>query len=169
MKKQIEIYTDGSSRGNPGMGGYGVVVMQDGVPMLIESRQFDNVTNNQMELSAILRALVLACRDYKDYKVSIYSDSAYCVNICNDWVYKWEKNGWSRSATKKQEIKNLELVQAIYYDFLSIDFPNFSIRKVRGHAGLLGNELADYAATGCKNKAEKALEQNYVTQCILDF
>lgn len=172
MKKTLQIYTDGSSRGNPGEGGYGVVVIENKeTPIFIESRQFDHVTNNQMELVAILRALEMACTDYKDYKISIYSDSAYCVNICTDWIYKWKENGWSRSKTKKQEIKNLELVQKIF-QFLpasSFDHCNYSINKVPGHAGLFGNELADYAATGCKNKIKKILEEKHATQCTLDF
>lgn len=173
MKKYLQIYTDGSSRGDR-QGGYGVVVIENNeIPILIESRQFSNVTNNQMELIAILRALQLACNEYKDCRVSIYSDSAYCVNICTDWIYKWEKNGWSRSATKKQEIKNLEIIQKIFSLLptspLGFHICNYSINKVRGHTGIFGNELADYAATGCKNKIKKALEEKHATQCILDF
>ena len=88
----IHIYTDGSSRGNPGLGGFGVVVYQcdDAKETAIihcYQEQFKHVTNNQMELRAIIHALELIKERYPEEEVIIHSDSAYCVNICNDWIW----------------------------------------------------------------------------------
>ena len=93
----VEIYTDGSSRGNPGTGGYGVVVLIDDVIDYIFSEQEQYTTNNQMELKAIIHALELIKTKYKEDECIIYSDSAYCVNMCNDWINKWSQNGWKTS------------------------------------------------------------------------
>lgn len=142
---KYHIYTDGSARFNPGPGGWGVVVMnEDESKVFFLEHDFDGyTTNNRMELTALLCALGYAESHPKDYFI-IYSDSAYVVNSCNTWMRGWAANCWRNS--KKQIVENVDLMQAIW-DYLSRDFFNAEICKCDGHAGDVGNELADALAT----------------------
>ena len=148
MKKIF--YTDGSSKGNPGPGGYGVVEydIKSNTIFYTYSGYFKNVTNNQMELKAILHVIKLAAAD-KENSYLVYSDSAYAVNSINTWMYGWARNGWINS--KKKPVENLDLIQEIY-SYLEFPMKNFDLRKINGHSGHLGNELADALAKGDKIK-----------------
>ena len=103
-------YTDGSAKGNgtdKSSGGYGVVEIDENNNIIWQDQGFKSpTTNNEMELMAILTALqhINKSGEVGFLKPVIYSDSAYCVNIINDWMYNWEKNGWKRP--KNQEVKN---------------------------------------------------------------
>ena len=151
MKKIF--YTDGSSKGNPGPGGYGVVEydIQSNRIFYIYSEYFKNVTNNQMELKAILHVIKLAAADKENFYL-VYSDSAYAVNSINTWMNGWARNGWVNS--KKKPVENLDLIQEIY-SYLEFPMENFDLRKIDGHSGHLGNELADALATGNMKKKEE--------------
>ena len=151
MKKIF--YTDGSSKGNPGPGGYGVVEydIQSNRIFYIYSEYFKNVTNNQMELKAILHVIKLAATDKENFYL-VYSDSAYAVNSINTWMNRWARNGWVNS--KKKPVENLDLIQEIY-SYLEFPMENFDLRKIDGHSGHLGNELADALATGNMKKKEE--------------
>lgn len=153
----IEIYTDGSSRGNPGEGGYGIISLIDNTIDYYYSEKNNNVTNNQMELKAIIHALKIINKKYRNEECIIYSDSAYCVNICNDWIFSWAKNNWQNS--KKEEVKNIDLIKELY-ELLKIDFPNFIIKKCSGHSNIIGNELADAIATNNLTKFTKIIKEN---------
>ena len=148
MKKIF--YTDGSSKGNPGPGGYGVVEydIKSNIIFYVYSEYFKNVTNNQMELKAILHVIKLAAADKKNFYL-VYSDSAYAVNSINNWIYGWARNGWINS--KKKPVENLDLMQEIYK---YVDFPmkNVTLKKIDGHKGILGNELADALSTNNRKK-----------------
>lgn len=139
-------YSDGSSRGNPGPGGWGLIILneQEDKVVFTENDRENPTTNNRMELTAILCALQYAESHPNDTFI-IYSDSAYAVNSCNTWMSGWAANGWKNS--KKQTVENLDLMQAIY-NLLSRDFFNAEVRKCSGHSGVAGNELADALATG---------------------
>lgn len=156
------LYTDGSSRGNPGDGGYAVVEMETNIenskaqPISLQYGYEENVTNNQMELTAILKALEKA-NENPNENYTIYCDSAYCVNMCNDWIYKWKSANWKRP--KNQEIKNLDLVQQIFNQ-LNVDFPNFIIVKVHGHSNVAGNEWADAFASRNGKKIDKLIQES---------
>ena len=143
---RYKIFTDGSSRGNPGPGGWGLIILneQEDKVIFTECDRENPTTNNRMELTAILCALQYA-ESHPDDTFIIYSDSAYAVNSCNVWMRGWAANGWKNS--KKQIVENLDLVQAIY-NLLSRDFFNAEVRKCDGHSGIVGNELADALATG---------------------
>lgn len=154
----IKIYTDGSSRGNPGLGGWAVVVFKDDKYITYRAGYFPDVTNNRMELTAIRNALVNV-KDWVDKGwieenelVEIYSDSAYCVNAVNTWMLNWQKNGWTRD--KGKEVKNLDLFKELY-DLYYDGTTNISIKKTAGHCGIIGNELADAL---CSNKKDKIKE-----------
>lgn len=171
----IEIFTDGSSKGNPGPGGFGVVILKKNIKDECENSNMvkttlkysyheacENTTNNREELKAILHAFELAQTKFKDETCLIYSDSAYCVNICNNWIYSWAKNGWKNS--KKKTVENLDLVQNLY-KYLTIDFFNCQVCKCNGHDGIIENELADALAIFNNHKFNKILEDNQ----ILDY
>ncbi len=144
----IEIYADGSAKANGNennTGGWGVVVMENN--SILESFHEDciNTTNNREELKAVIKALELANTKYKDKECIIYSDSAYVVNICNDWIFTWALNDWKNS--RNIIIDNLDLVQ-ILYDYFNTNFLICQVKKCSGHSNILGNELADALARG---------------------
>lgn len=147
---KYHIYTDGSSRGNPGPGGWGALVLneEESVIVIAESDYESGVTNNRMELKAMLWALGYAESNPDDIFI-IYSDSAYVVNSCNSWMRNWALNGWRNS--KKQTVENVDLMQAIYR-YITKDFFNVEIKQCKGHDGEMGNELADALATNDNRK-----------------
>lgn len=140
-------YTDGSATGNGtenSIGGFGIVEVDENNNILWEYQE-NNLkyeTNNSMELTAILYALNhIEIEEASFIKPIIYSDSAYCVNLINDWMYSWERNGWKRP--KNQEVKNLDLIKQIF------ELANLAeIRKVKGHSDNKWNNYADKLATG---------------------
>ena len=140
-------YTDGSATGNGtenSIGGFGIVEVDENDNILWEYQENDlkQETNNSMELTAILQALKhIEIEEIFFMKPIIYSDSAYCVNLINDWMYSWERNGWKRP--KNQKVKNLDLIKQI---FELADLAE--IRKVKGHSDNKWNEYADKLATG---------------------
>ena len=163
MKKTF--YSDGACSSNPGPGGWGLVSILNYIsynseediktitPIIMESYcgQEENTTNNRMEMMAVLKCMELAAAD-PDNNYICYSDSAYVVNMCNDWIRKWAQNDWQNS--KKQTIENLDLVKKIY-NYLNTNFFNFQLVKCEGHSGILGNELADALARGDMKKKEE--------------
>lgn len=148
------IYTDGSAHPNPGPGGFGVIVLDNNEKLLYNyNRQFKNkVTNNEMELKAILYSFLNygvninnPLLGFNNYDIPIvYSDSNYCVQTFNEWMFNWVRNGWIKSDKKIPE--NLDLIQA-YYDWYQKGY-RIDLRKVKGHVGNKWNEIADQLATG---------------------
>ena len=156
-------YTDGSCTGNGksvNEGGYGVVVLDDNQNLITTySKRNQNTTNNREEIRAILYVMLTAgvyvgSGDWSEIPV-VYSDSAYCVNTFNDWMFRWAQNNWVKSDKKVPE--NLDLIQA-YYEHYTKGY-RIDLRKVQGHAGNKWNELADKLATG-KITTEEA-QKNY--------
>ena len=143
------IYTDGSAHPNPGPGGFGVVVLDNNENLLYTySKQFgDKVTNNEMELKAILYAFFNHGVKINDWNMNVpivYSDSNYCVQIFNEWMFNWARNDWIKSDKKAPE--NLDLIQA-YYKWYQKGY-RIDLRKIKGHVGHKWNEMADDLATG---------------------
>lgn len=159
---KLTYYTDGSCKGNPGPGGYGIVRLSkiDNQIVLSEyySNSVANTTNNRMELEAVLRVLELS-QNAPDYEYEIYSDSAYVVNICNDWIWKWAANGWVRN--KNKQIENLDIIKKIY-NILNFATITYNIKKCSGHSGILENEIADALAKGDKIKFNKIISENNI-------
>lgn len=149
------IYTDGSAHPNPGPGGYGVVVLDNNENLLYNySRQYkrEEVTNNEMEIKAILYSFLnygininnpLLGFNNCDIPI-VYSDSNYCVQTFNNWMFSWAKNNWIKSDKKQPE--NLELIKA-YYDWYQKGY-RIDLRKVKGHSNNRWNQMADDLATG---------------------
>lgn len=158
----LEIYTDGSSRGNPGPGGYGYVVLDKNEIIKKGYNQFENVTNNRMELVAILHALKYAMAHESEF-FNIYTDSAYCYNICNSWIFNWARNNWKRPGN--EPVQNIDVIKDIYL-YVNANFPNFEIKKCGGHCGIPGNELAD--ALACDNivKFDSVKKKNNIYESI---
>lgn len=140
----IEIYTDGSSLGNPGPGGYGVVVVE-GDKVIKEFGGYEkDTTNNRMELTAVIEALEHINKNHQGQEVKIHADSAYVLGGVTTWIHNWEKNGW-RTANKK-EVLNQDLWRALIA--LVREFKGkLSWEKVKGHTGHIHNEKADEIAT----------------------
>jgi ribonuclease HI len=133
----IEIYTDGSCLGNPGVGGWGAILLYKEHLKKISGGN-PATTNNQMELKAVIEALKVL---KKSSEVIIYTDSQYVKNGLTTWIKKWKVNGW-RTADRKP-IKNLELWQELEIESLKhqIDW-----RWVKAHNGNKFNEMVDELA-----------------------
>jgi len=130
----IKIFTDGSSRGNPGPGGYGVVMLYKGNRKEL-SQGYRITTNNRMELTAVIKALEAIKKN--SIKVTIYSDSKYVVeSVEKGWVWNW-----GRKKFKKK--KNIDL----WKQFIPL-YKKYNIKFVwvKGHAGIKENERCDELA-----------------------
>ena len=133
----VEIFTDGACRGNPGPGGWGVVLRYNGSEKTLYGSE-ENTTNNRMELMAAITALESLKRPCK---VSLTTDSKYVRDGISEWITNWKKRGWKTAS--KAPVKNVELWQRLdkAREQHDIDW-----HWVKGHAGHPGNELADQLA-----------------------
>lgn len=133
----VEIFTDGACRGNPGPGGWGVVLRYNGTEKTMYGSE-DNTTNNRMELMAAITALESLKRSCK---VSLTTDSKYVRDGISEWIINWKKRGWKTAS--KSPVKNVELWQRLdkAREKHDVDW-----HWVKGHAGHPGNELADQLA-----------------------
>ena len=133
----IKIYTDGSCIGNPGSGGWAAIILNGDKQDIISGRK-KNTTNNQMELTAAIKALVFFS---KKQKIRIYTDSNYVKEGITNWIKIWEKNNW-KTANKKK-VKNIELW--IKLNTLS-NFHDIEWKWVKAHAGDPMNNMVDKLA-----------------------
>ena len=137
--KRVTLYTDGACSGNPGIGGWGAVLIYNGKEKRISSAE-DNTTNNRMEVTAVIEGL--KCLK-EPCEVDVYSDSAYTVNAFNNgWVYGWARLGWRKADNKP--LLNEDLWQELYS--LSKIHKLNSI-KVKGHSDNEYNNICDKLAT----------------------
>lgn len=133
----IEIYTDGACSGNPGPGGWGVYIKQDGHEKRLSGGEAAT-TNNRMELLAAIEAL----SHYPEgTDLILHTDSQYVKNGVTSWVHSWKRNGW-KTASKKP-VKNQDLWERL--DALATA-RQVTWKWVKGHAGDPGNEEADRLA-----------------------
>lgn len=160
--KDYNFWVDGACSGNPGPGGYGVVIFETfglsdetvlKYPKYVDcfTEKSENTTNNREELKAIIYAMRFA-KEHPDSTIICYSDSAYAVNSVNNWIRGWAQNGWKNS--KKKEVENIDLMKTIYELLDAVSF-NFELYKVSGHINILGNEMADALASGNDAKFQK--------------
>ncbi len=134
----ITIYTDGGCTGNPGPGGWGAVLLLEGKEIKI-SGGAHSTTNNQMELTAVTKALEYVGKEFsfKD-ELSIYTDSQYVKNGITSWIINWEKNGWKTAA--KKPVKNKEF----WIELRTLTkMANIKWFWVKGHSGDKYNEMCD--------------------------
>ena len=135
--KEIEVFTDGACRGNPGDGGWGVLLIIDGEETTLFGGEQDT-TNNRMELKAAIKAL-----EFFDDNVSlsITTDSNYVKDGITKWMTNWKKKNWNTASRKP--VKNKDLWEQL--DTLN-SFHNVSWQWVKAHAGHRENEIADMLA-----------------------
>ena len=143
MNKKVDIYTDGACSGNPGPGGWGVLIEIDNKNVELSGGDKDT-TNNRMELMAAIKALE---EIDKNYEITLYTDSNYVKDGITSWISNWKKNNW-KTASKK-DVKNKELWMRLDE---AIKDKNISWVWVKGHAGNAGNEQADYLARSALEK-----------------
>ncbi|NKB88954.1 MAG: ribonuclease HI [Acidobacteria bacterium] len=137
QRRPITIYTDGACSGNPGPGGWGVILQSgDAVKELCGGEPA--TTNNRMELMAAIEALRALTRPSV---VELHTDSTYVRNGITKWIHNWKRNGW-RTASRKP-VKNAELWQQLETE---CERHEVDWRWVKGHAGHEGNERADELA-----------------------
>jgi ribonuclease HI len=135
--KEVEAFTDGACRGNPGAGGWGVVLQSGGrVKELCGGEP--NTTNNRMELTAAIRALE-ALRE--PCRVALYTDSTYVKNGITVWLASWQARGWRTANRKPVKNQDLWVELAAAAGRHQVDW-----HWVKGHAGHPGNERADELA-----------------------
>jgi ribonuclease HI len=141
---QVEIYTDGACKGNPGPGGWGVL-MRSGTTNKELYGGEPSTTNNRMELMAVIQALEALKRPCA---VTLYLDSQYVLKGITEWLPGWKAKGWKTAS--KQPVKNAELWRHLD-DLLQRGGHVVDWRWVRGHTGDPGNERADALANiGCE-------------------
>ncbi len=134
---KVTIYTDGACKGNPGVGGWGALL----VAGTREKELFGGekeTTNNRMELTAVIESLKALKRPCE---ITMYIDSQYVLKGITEWIHGWKAKGWKTAS--KEPVKNVDLWQALDEARMAhqIDW-----RWVKGHAGDPGNERADMLA-----------------------
>ena len=137
MTNKVVMYTDGACRGNPGPGGWGVILSYRDQDKTLSGYE-PQTTNNRMELTAAiegLRALSRTC------DIELNTDSKYVLQGISEWIESWKTNGWKTAA--KKPVKNVDLWQ-----LLDEQVKKHRIRWhwVKGHTGIEGNERADQLA-----------------------
>jgi ribonuclease HI len=148
----IRIYTDGAAQGNPGRGGYGVILKFNQAEKEL-SQGFRLTTNNRMELLAVIAGLEAIKKD--GIPVTIYSDSEYVVNsVEKGWIWNWEKQNFKKKA-------NVDLWQR-YIPLHKKYKPKFV--WIRGHAGHPENERCDQLAVGAANSGNLLVDSEYEAQ-----
>ena len=137
MKQVVEIYSDGACRGNPGIGGWGVLIRYKDAEKKLYGGEF-TTTNNRMELKAVIEGLSALT---KPCKVKITTDSKYVMTGATEWLENWKKRSW-KTAGKKQ-VLNVDLWMQL--DKL-INQHELEWSWVKGHSGHIENEMADQLA-----------------------
>jgi ribonuclease HI len=137
--KVVEIYSDGSCRGNPGPGTWAfLIVGANSVPEYEESGYCEDTTNNIMELTAVIKALSYCATNEKNSMIYLYTDSQYIQLGMIQWIKKWKQNNWR--TTQKKPVANQEHWKKL--DELSNKL-NIHFQWIRGHAGNKWNVQVD--------------------------
>lgn len=142
--KQVEIFTDGSCKGNPGPGGWGAIVRYGAHEKEISGGDPDT-TNNRMEMWAAIQALGLLI---EPCEVKLHSDSKYVLEGITKWVHGWQRNGWKNAS--KQPVRNADLWHALIEAAAKHQIEWI---WVKGHSGHPENERADRLASDAADVA----------------
>ena len=157
------IFTDGSSRGNPGPGGWGCIIVES-KKSKVESQEMQitelgggekHTTNNRMELAAAIGGVSHAS---KDSSVLIHTDSSYVINGITKWIHGWKKNNWMTKA--KEDVLNKDLWMKLDS---AVQGKKVEWKYVGGHIGILGNERCDHIATAFADGVDLKLYKGSLT------
>ena len=167
MKSEsIILYTDGASRGNPGPGGWGTIIMGGQKVIELAGAQ-DPATNNQMELEAVIQGLGYIQKEYGVIQVELHADSRYVLNGIEKWLDGWVKKGWVTMAKKPVENRGQWEELLALRDFFG---KHLKLTKVDGHSGHVYNdrcdELAVQAALRQKPQLFSGTPTQYQTQLM---
>ncbi len=138
MSNVVEMYTDGACKGNPGRGGWGVLLRYKGIEKVLYGGEV-HTTNNRMELTAVIQGLLALKRPGCD--VTVISDSKYVLTGITEWLPNWKKRNWKTSA--KKPVLNEDLWRKL--DELAVQH-KIKWLWVKGHSGHRENEMADELA-----------------------
>ncbi len=150
---EVIVYCDGSAIGNPGPGGWGTVILEQGKNGIVTELgdSATHTTNNRMELTAAIRGLDALSQKSK---VTIKTDSQYVIRGITGWVFGWERNGWQ--TTQKKEVLNKDL----WEELLRVSKKHTTTwEHVRAHQGIALNERVDMIANGFAGKEKVTLFQ----------
>lgn len=151
--KTVDIYTDGACSGNPGSGGYGVVMLYNGARKEL-SAAYRLTTNNRMEVLAVIKALEAL---KEKCIVNLYSDSKYVVDAINKgWARKWKANGWKKA--DKSRAQNADLWERL---LALLDMHEVKFIWVKGHADNIENERCDLLARTAIESGILMEDKNY--------
>jgi ribonuclease HI len=142
--KQVEIFTDGACKGNPGPGGWGVLLRLGRHEKELSGSE-DHTTNNRMEMTAVIRALNALT---EPCRVTLHTDSRYVIDGITKWVHGWKKKGWVNAS--KQPVRNADL----WHELIEAELRHqVEWVWVRGHNGHAENERVDKLASDAAMKA----------------
>ncbi len=148
--KRIEIHTDGACKGNPGPGGWGVLLRMGTHEKELSGGEADT-TNNRMEMLAVIRAfeaLIEPCA------VDLYSDSKYVLDGMTKWIHGWQKRGWINAS--KKPVRNADL----WHELIEVSATHeVSWNWVKGHSGNPENERVDQLASDAAAEQARLLEE----------
>jgi ribonuclease HI len=147
------IYTDGACTGNPGPGGWGVVVYFNDGSIHELGDASSHTTNNKMEMQAAIAALKFLHTSGQTESITLYTDSEYLINCVTKWVKGWKKKGWKKADGKP--VQNQDLLEIL--DELNTQQVNW--HHVRGHSGNIGNERCDVIARSFASGKTPSLQQ----------
>lgn len=151
--KITSIYTDGACEGNPGPGGWGVLVYFENDQIHELGGHAPHTTNNRMELQAAIAALEF-WQQFSPFPITLYTDSEYVQKGITQWIAGWKRRGWQTSA--KKPVLNQDLWQTLD----QLNHPKITWAHVRGHSGNPGNERCDRIARGFAIGQEIPLRQD---------
>lgn len=146
--QKVVIYTDGACRGNPGPGGWGVMMQFRDKQKTLKGYE-PETTNNRMELIAVISGLAALKRSCQ---VELYTDSKYVLQGINDWIENWRQNGWKTAA--KKPVKNVDLWKQLDKETSQ---HRINWHWVKGHSGDPGNEFVDQLANQAIDEAQAKL------------
>ena len=134
----VDVYTDGACSGNPGPGGWGVLIQHQGTSHELSGGEL-MTTNNRMELTAVIQALTTL---QQVQSIKVYTDSLYVRDGVTQWLQRWKQNGWKTA--QKTPVKNIDLWQQL--DVLVATNKKIEWHWIKGHSGHSGNDRADLLA-----------------------
>lgn len=185
MENKIIIFSDGSSRGNPGPGGWGAIVMQklnitpSSIVKSATVQEYqkeeihvtelgggeNHTTNNRMELTGAIKALSsLGSLASKSEEIILNTDSSYVINGITKWIYGWQKNGWKNSG--KEDVVNRDLWQ----ELIKVSSgKKIKWNHIDGHSGIPGNERCDEIATSFADNEKIELFKGNISEYSIDL